>query len=262
MSTLTDKNVLVFAATGSIGSVTARHLAAEGAHVWASGRDAAALEVLAEEITAAGGRVSTAVVDATDESAVDRHVDEVAAAGGVDGVFNAIGSTPAQLGFPAVSTGLDLATFWRPLHLVLGSTFLTARSAARHMTARGGSIVTLSASTAGSPVPWMAAQTATCGAIEAMTRSLSAEFAPAGVRVNCVRGDAMPDTRTIPLTVAASAAIAGVPPEVFARQLPAPPLGRPVRALDTARTVGFLLSDAASATSAQVINVASRAMAG
>jgi NAD(P)-dependent dehydrogenase (short-subunit alcohol dehydrogenase family) len=88
------------------------------------------------------------------------------------------------------------------------------------------------------------------------------EFAPAGVRVNCVRGDAMPDTRTIPLTSAGMAAIAGVPVEVFAQQLPSPPLGRPVSALDTAHTVGFLLSDASAATSAQVVNVASRAMAG
>jgi enoyl-[acyl-carrier-protein] reductase (NADH) len=72
----------------------------------------------------------------------------------------------------------------------------------------------------------------------------------------------MPDTRTIPLTSIGMAAIAGVPPEVFARQLPTPPLGRPVSTQDTAQTVAFLLSDASGATSAQVINVASRAMAG
>lgn len=268
MSSLNNTNVLVFAATGSIGSITARHLAAQGAHVWASGRDADTLDALAKQIVADGGTVDTAVLDATDERAVDDHVDRVAAAttqagARIDGVFNAIGSTPPQLGYPAVSTGLDLDTFWKPLHLILGSTFLTARSTARHLTAQGsGSIVTLSASIAGSPVPWMAALTATCAAIEGMTRSLAAELGPAGVRVNCVRGDAIPDTRTIPLTTAGMAAIAGVPPEVFAQQLPAPPLGRPVSALDTARTVAFLLSDAASATSAQVINVASRAMAG
>jgi len=107
----------------------------------------------------------------------------------------------------------------------------------------------------------MAALTATCAAIEGLTRQLAFEFAPTGVRVNCVRGDAMPDTRTIPLTLAGSAAIAGVSPEVFAQTLPAPPLGRPVSAADTAASVAFLLSDAASATSAQVLSVASRALA-
>lgn len=260
---LTGKNVLVFAATGSIGSVTARHLAAEGAHVWLSGRHDAALKALAEEITEAGGQASADIVDAADDEQVTAYVDRVAAAGRIDGVFNAIGATPAELGYPAVTTTLDRDTFFRPLHLILGSTFLTSRAVARHLTAQGGgSIVTLSASITGSPVPWMAALTATCGAIEYLTRSMAAEFGPAGVRVNCVRGDAMPDTRTIPLTTVGMAAIAGVPPEVFAQQLPAPPLGRPVSALDTARSVAFLLSDAASATSAQVLNVASRAMVG
>ena len=260
---LAGKTVLVFAATGSIGSVTARELAAQGAHIRASGRDKDSLAALVADIQSDGGWADADVVDAADADQVDAYVDLVAADGPIDGVFNAIGATPAELGYPAVTTALDPATFWKPLHLILGSTFLTSRAAARHMTAAGhGSIVTLSASISGSPVPWMAALTATCGAIEFMSRGLAAEFGPAGVRVNCVRGDAMPDTRTIPLTSAGMAAIAGVPPEVFAAQLPSPPLGRPVSALDTARTVAFLLSDAAAATSAQVINVASRAMAG
>lgn len=260
---LDGKHILVFAATGSIGSVTARHLASEGAHVHLSARDADAVSRLREEIEQAGGAASADVVDAADEHSVTEYVDRIAADGRIDGVFNAIGATPEQLGYPAVTATLDAETFWRPLHLILGSTFLTSRAVSHHLAAQGsGSIVTLSASITGSPVPWMAALTATCGAIEYLTRSMAAEFAPAGVRVNCVRGDAMPETRTIPLTSAGMAAIAGVPVEQWAARLPAPPLGRPVRALDTAQTVAFLLSDASSATSAQVVNVASRAMAG
>lgn len=261
---LTDTNVLVFAATGNIGRVTARHLAQEGAHVWASGRDRDALDRLVAEIDLAGGTATPHLVDATDPAAVDRYVATVAeAAGRIDATFNAIGQRPAQLGYPAHSADLDLETFERPLRLIVSSTFLTARAAARVMTAQGhGSIVNLSASLGGSPVPFMAALTATCGAIEAMTRSLAAEYGPAGVRVNCVRGDAMPETSTIRETMAGTAALLGFEDP---SDMPLPPgstLGRPITVAETAATVAFLASDAAGGTTAQVVDVGGRAMPG
>lgn len=269
--TLTDKNILIFGGSGSIGAATARHAAAAGARVWISGRREAAVKEAVDSVLALDGvtpeRVVGDVVDATDQAAVDSYVDRVAAdlaARGerIDGTFNAIGATPAELGYPAVSTDLDVETFLKPLHRILGSTFLTSRSVARHMVRDGGgSIVTLSASISGTFVPWMAALTATCGAIEAMSRQLATELAPAGVRVNCVRGDAMPDTRTIPLTAAGSAAIAGITPEQFMASLPVPPLG-PVSKDDTAATVGWLLSDGARTISQQVLDVSSRALVG
>lgn len=269
--TLTDKNVLIFGGSGSIGATTARHVAASGAHVWISGRREAAVKEAVDSVLALDGvspeQVVGDVVDATDQAAVDSYVDRVAAdlaARGrrIDGTFNAIGATPAELGYPAVSTDLDVDTFLKPIHHILGSTFLTSRSVARHLVRQGsGSIVTLSASVQGSYVPWMAALTATCAAIEGLTRQFATEFAPAGVRVNCVRGEAMPDTRTIPLTAAGSAAIAGVGPQEFLASLPAPPLGM-ISKDDTAATVGWALSDAARLISAQVLNVSSRALVG
>ena len=269
--TLTDKNFLIFGGSGSIGAATARHAAASGARVWISGRREAAVKEAVDSVLALGGvapeRVVGDVVDATDQAAVDSYVDRIAAdlaARGerIDGTFNAIGATPAELGYPAVSTDLDVETFLKPLHHILGSTFLTSRSVARHLVREGsGSIVTLSASVQGSYVPWMAALTATCAAIEGLTRQFATEFAPAGVRVNCVRGEAMPDTRTIPLTTVGMAGVAGMPVEQFATTLPAPPLGM-ISKDDTAATVGWVLSDAARLISAQVLNVSSRALVG
>jgi NAD(P)-dependent dehydrogenase (short-subunit alcohol dehydrogenase family) len=268
--TLSGKNIVIFGGSGSIGAATARHAAASGARVWVSGRREAAVKEAVDSILALGVAadvVTGDVVDATDQAAVDSYVDRVAADLGtrgerIDGTFNAIGATPTELGYPAVSTDLDLDTFLKPVHHILGSTFLTSRSVARHMARQGGgSIVTLSASISGSFVPWMAALTATCGAIEAMSRQLATEFGPMGIRVNCVRGDAMPDTRTIPLTAAGSAAIAGVSPEQFLASLPVPPLG-PVSKDDTAATVGWLLSDGARTISQQVLDVSSRGLVG
>lgn len=45
-------------------------------------------------------------------------------------------------------------------------------------------------------------------------------------------------------------------------QLTTPPLGRPLTVAETAGTVAFLLSDAASGTSAQLVDVGSKPLAG
>lgn len=253
---LDSKDVLVFAATGAIGSEAARTFAREGARVWLSGRDSAALERLAREIRAEGGSATCEVVDATDPDAVSDHVERTAeSAGGVDAVFNAIGLPPAQLGYPAPSTTQDPDLFLKPMRIIAGSTFLTSRAAAAQMMRQGyGSIVTLSATLSGLAVPHMAGISATCGAIEAMTRSLAGEFGPAGVRVNCVRGSAMPETRTIQETSAGQARILGIEPGEM--QLPPTALRRPITVAETAATAAFLASDASSGMTGQVVTVA------
>lgn len=258
---LDDRNICVFAATGAIGGGTARVLAERGAHVWVSGRDERRAGALADDIVAAGGRATAHGVDATDPKAVDAYLDEVvAAAGSIDGCFNAIGLPPAELGYPARSDDLDIDVFMRPQQVILGSTFLTSRSAARAMTKTGGgSVVTLSATLTGGAYGYMAALSATCGAIEAMTRALSGEYAPQGVRVNCVRGDAMPETTTIQETGMAQAALHGLDAPA---DMSASPLGRPITVADTAKTVAYLLSDEASGLSSQVVTVSGNALAG
>jgi 3-oxoacyl-[acyl-carrier protein] reductase len=250
--TLASKHALVFAATGALGSGAARRFAQEGAHVWISGRDGEALERLAHEIRAAGGSVTADAVDATDARAVGAYVDRVAeAAGRIDVVFNAIGGRPADLGYPAPSATQDLAAFLRPIETIVGSQFLTSRAAAVHMARqRGGAVVTLSATLSGMTAPFMAGISAACGAVEAMTRSLAGEFGPAGVRVNCVRGSGMPETRTIQETSAGITELTG-----RAAPMALPPLGRPITVAETVGAAAFLASDAASGITGQVLTV-------
>ncbi|HMR64602.1 MAG TPA: SDR family oxidoreductase, partial [Anaerolineae bacterium] len=188
-----------------------------------------------------------------------RYVSRVAEmAGRIDGVFNAIGGRPAELGYPRPVAELPLDEFMLPLNLILGSTYLTSRAAGLQMARQGGgSIITLSATLTGMALANMAGITTVCGAIEALTRSLAGEFGSAGVRVNCVRGSAMPETRTIQETMAGQIAITGQPP-----QMVMPPLGRPITVSDTAGAVTFLASDLSSGMTGQVITVCAGAFVG
>jgi 3-oxoacyl-[acyl-carrier protein] reductase len=254
---LTDRIGLVFAATGAIATAVTHRAAALGARLYLSGRDRTRLDALAADVAAAGGTAATDVVDATDPDAVRTYVDDVATtAGRIDFVFNGIGLRCAEAGYATPSTSLDPAMFRRTLDVICGSTFLTAREAARHMTRRGsGVVVTLSASLSGLFVPHMAGITAACGAVEALTRTLAAEYGPHGVRVNCVRAAGMPETRTIQETGAQMVATLRLDPAAAPPGLTGNALGRPVTLADTAATACYLASDAASGITGQVVNV-------
>jgi len=261
--TLEGKNALVFAASGAIASEVARTFAREGAVVYLSGRDEHALAQIANGIRAGGGKAETALVDATDPGAVAHYVDTLAeTAGSLDIVFNGIGGRPANLGYPAASATQDFDDFLKPLQIILGSTFLTSRAVGRHMMRQNsGAIVMLSATLSGMCAGAMAGISATCGGIEALTRSLAGEFGPAGVRVNCVRGSAMPETRTIQETGSGLAALYGMGP------MDAPvgsdtPLRRSITVAETASVAAFLASDAASGMTGQVVTVCAGAFVG
>lgn len=260
---LENKTALVFAATGAIGGEVARTFAAHGATVYASGRDQGALDGLKSEVAGLGGKIQVDVVDATSEDEVAAYVGRVGdGAGGIDVVFNGIGGRPANLKYPAATATLSLEDFMVPQEKILASTFVTSKVAGAAMAAQGsGSIVNLSASLSGVPIPFMVALSATCGAIEALTRSLAAELSPGGVRVNCVRGDAMPETSTIQETMAGTARVLGVD-VADAPPPPGTPLGRPISVAETAATAAFLASDLSSGTTAQVVDVGGRVMPG
>lgn len=179
---LENKNAILYGAGGGIGRGVALAFAREGARVFLAGRTRSALEVVAAEVTAAGGKADVAVVDALDEAAVDTLVDGVASrAGSVDISFNLISRGDVQ-GIPLV----DMATadLMRAVEVGLTSTFITARAAARPMTAqRSGVILSLtSGSSAGAP-PMMGSTLAADAAVEALMRGLAAELGPQGIRV-------------------------------------------------------------------------------
>jgi NAD(P)-dependent dehydrogenase (short-subunit alcohol dehydrogenase family) len=260
------RNVVVFAATGAVGAAVAAAEAVAGTRLWLSARDLGKLEALAAELTARGARVEVARVDATDQGAVDRYVDGIAEAvraqgERIDAGFNGIGLTAAEGGYPSRTADTDVAVFARPLDTILRSAFITTRALGRVMMAQGhGAIVLVTSALAGSQMPWMAGLTATSAAIEGLVRTLAAEFGVAGVRVNCVRADAMPETPSIARTGAAAEAN-GITREAFGRYVGLSLLGRPNSARQTAALISFLLSDVADAVTYQTFNAAARPLA-
>ena len=96
---LQDKRAVVFGGGGSIGAAVAQELASEGAEVFIAGRSSTSVEVVAKQITAAGGRAHAEVVDALDTAAVDDYLETVVRqAGSIDIEFNATGPRISEYG--------------------------------------------------------------------------------------------------------------------------------------------------------------------
>jgi 3-oxoacyl-[acyl-carrier protein] reductase len=254
---LQNKRAVVFGGGGSIGGAAARELAAQGAEVFLSGRNVAPVELVAKQITQAGGRAHSHVVDALDGAAVDEYLANVVCRGGkLDVAFNATGPRTSEYGNGKPVAHLTVDEFMTPVNTVLRSYFITAHAAARQMsTQSSGVIILLTGSPARPHGPGASGIGAAFGAIENFTRTLAIELGPCGVRVVCLRTAANPDSRTIQDTVDALAEVAGVTRDQAAaviadgRLLPRSP-----HTADTARAIAFLASDAAQMMTGTVLN--------
>lgn len=106
---LEGKNAVIYGGGGAIGGAVARAFGREGARVFVVGRTLPALDDVAGQVRAAGGRAETAVVDALDERAVNEHAQSVVAAGGsLDISFNLISQRDVQ-GTPLVDMRLGIS---------------------------------------------------------------------------------------------------------------------------------------------------------
>lgn len=195
---LHNKNAVIYGAGGAIGSAVARAFANEGAHVFLTGRALAPVKAIAQEIVAGGGSAEAAEVDALDEKAVEKHLQSVVEkAGRVDISFDAIGIPDGKVvGLPLVE--MDVEQYSLPVAAYTRSYFLTARTAARHMVPnKSGVIMTVTALPARMGSRLNGGYGSAHAAKEALTRDLSAELAPHGIRVVGLRPHGMTETSTM-----------------------------------------------------------------
>jgi NAD(P)-dependent dehydrogenase (short-subunit alcohol dehydrogenase family) len=254
---LKAKTAVIYGAGGSIGGAIARAFAREGAKLFLSGRTLPAVKALASEIVAGGGVAEAAQLDALDEAAVERYVSSVVEkAGAIDISFSAI-SVAKALSDKVPLVELSAEQFALPIAAYTKSVFLTARSAARTMIAKkSGVILTITGIPGRMGVPNVGGSGPAYAAVEALSRSLSAELGPHGVRVVCLMPHAIPETETIRENFARYAKAAGCSPaEYQARFESMTHLRRLTTLAELANTAAFMASDQASAMTGTVVNL-------
>jgi NAD(P)-dependent dehydrogenase (short-subunit alcohol dehydrogenase family) len=226
------RSAVVTGSTSGIGAAIARVLAARGAHVITSGRDARRGEEVIAGIRAAGGKADFVPADlaGTADAVREFAAQATAAAGGrVDILVNNAGVYPATSTPDLSDDDLDgmLAINIRAPHM------LVAQMAPDMVARDAGVIVTIGSWMAAVGNPFAALYTATKAADEQMTRTWAAEFGSRGVRVNAVA----PGATLTPGNESARPIIEGM--------AAATPARGPVAPEDIAHAVAFLASDEA-----------------
>ena len=167
-----------------IGRAVVRRLAAEGFAVgidYLQAKEAA--EALAAEICAAGGRALAVQADVSDRDAV------TAAIGQVEAAFGPITCLVNNAGIAEQHQFQDIdSTFWHRIFAVnVDGAYHTIQAVLPGMIHRkAGTIVNISSIWGQRGASCEVAYSATKAAIIGLTRSLAAELAPSGIRVNCV----------------------------------------------------------------------------
>jgi NAD(P)-dependent dehydrogenase (short-subunit alcohol dehydrogenase family) len=250
---LNGKVAVIYGAGGGIGSAVARAFASEGARLFVTGHRLAPVEVVAADVAPA----EAAEVDALDERAVDEHLQFVIdQAGRVDISFNAVGIPDTTIvGVPLLE--LDAGQFSLPISAYTTSYFLTARLAARRMIPNGsGVIMTVTALPGRTGTPLNGGYGPAHAAKEALTRDLSVELAPRGIRVVGLRPHGMPETSTMREVFDAKASRRGMTWEQFQESLADSTHARRVMTLDeVANMAAFMASDKASGMTGTTVNL-------
>ncbi|WP_266082362.1 SDR family NAD(P)-dependent oxidoreductase [Haladaptatus caseinilyticus] len=245
---LDSKVAVIYGAGGHIGSAVARAFAREGARVFLAGRTQANLDEVADDIRSNDGDVDTAVVDATDEQAVDEYVDIVVEeAGHVDISFNLIGYGDVQE--PLLEITVD--DFLQPITTAMRTQFLTTRAAARHMIEQESGVILFFGGDGPQTFPGLGGFKTALDAIEGLRRQWAVELGRHGIRVVTLKTGGIPES--IPESVSGMEEIAS---EIEDETL----LKRAATLADVGDVASFVASDRARSMTATEVNISCGAL--
>ena len=235
MSKLQGKVAVVSGASKGIGAAIAKVMAAEGASVvlaYASDDDGANAAV--DAIRATGGSAVACRTNVAIENEVRTLFRQAVE------TFSRVDILVNNAGVYSVQTIEEVSA--EELHRqfdinVLGTLFMI-KEAVKHFGDAGGSIVNIGSVNSVAAQAGMSVYSATKGAIDTITRSLAAELAPRGIRVNTLAPGAT-ETEGIRAT-----GVMGTPFEQYV--IDRTPMGRFGQPEEVARVVAFLASDDAA----------------
>ncbi|WP_187972570.1 SDR family NAD(P)-dependent oxidoreductase [Aquibium microcysteis] len=227
-----------------IGRSIALALAAHGGTVVVTGRSEDTLRAVAADIRTAGGAAEWLVADMQDEAQVVGLAETIAARHGPAAVL------VNNAGVNAIYKGAEKTTLeeWNTIiGTNLTGVFLTCREFGRQMLAAGsGSIVNISSIGGRTGLARTAAYCASKGGVELLTKSLAIDWAPRGVRINCVAPAYVETDLTQGLAEH---------PVLGAKIMDRTPMGRFGRTDEIAGAVVFLASDASTYLTGESIAV-------
>ena len=242
-----DRTYLVTGGGSGIGKGVAAGLVAAGASVMIVGRNPDRLAAAVQEIEAVkadGGEIRYEPADVTNEDEVTRAVDAATAwHGRLHGVVHCAGGSETI----GPITQVDSQLWRRTVDLNVNGTMYVLKHSAREMVrGGGGSFVGISSIAASNTHRWFGAYGVSKSALDHLMQLAADELGASWVRVNSIRPGLIRTELVAPVLES---------PELSEDYRLCTPLPRPGEVEDVANLAMFLLSDAASYVTGQVINV-------
>lgn len=178
MGRLTDKTALVTGGSSGIGLATAQRFAAEGAHVFITGRNQKTLD---DTVATIGPEATGIRSDVSNLDDLNQVADAIAALGrGLDVVFANAGGGELQT-LPEVT----VEQFTKTFNINVGGIVFTLQKVLPLLNS-GASVVLAGSTAAYGGNPGMGVYAASKAAIRSLGRTWAAELADKGIRVNTV----------------------------------------------------------------------------